>query len=238
MITHSPPPLSFSVFYVAEQAMTALTGGGHSHSHHDAHGGAGDGHASGGHRHIIPCQGGKKQVGECANKHQACCQAAPANVQRRSMKEWLANAGQTIVEDICGRCRALKTMAQKGAKPAAYLNLLADIMHNFTGAHHQYLSPPKLTWRSDGIRFRSGGPFWSCHPCIPTPRKHCVFCMQPVRLHFALVPPPSDCTTASSQSISGSADGLALGVSFGKGHGLSTTLAVFFHEVGKPLPAS
>lgn len=27
------------------------------------------------------------------------------------------------------------------------------------------------------------------------------------------------------------ADGLALGVSFGKGHGLSTTLAVFFHEV-------
>ena len=26
-------------------------------------------------------------------------------------------------------------------------------------------------------------------------------------------------------------DGLALGVSFGKGHGLSTTMAVFFHEV-------
>ena len=26
-------------------------------------------------------------------------------------------------------------------------------------------------------------------------------------------------------------DGLALGVAFGKGHGLSTTIAVFFHEV-------
>jgi hypothetical protein len=140
--------------------------------------------------HLIPCQGGKKQVGECANQHKACCQSAPANVQRRSMKEWLANAGQTIVEDICGRCRALKTMAQKGAKPAAYLNLLADIMHNFTGALHQLPPPPRpwLTWWSDGIRFRIGGLFWSCHPRIPTPRKHRVFCVHPGRLSFRTRP--------------------------------------------------
>eukprot|EP00281_Chroomonas_sp_CCMP1168_P008642 CAMPEP_0206257482 /NCGR_PEP_ID=MMETSP0047_2-20121206/25366_1 /ASSEMBLY_ACC=CAM_ASM_000192 /TAXON_ID=195065 /ORGANISM="Chroomonas mesostigmatica_cf, Strain CCMP1168" /LENGTH=173 /DNA_ID=CAMNT_0053684075 /DNA_START=24 /DNA_END=545 /DNA_ORIENTATION=- len=63
-----------------------------------------------------------------------------------------------VVEEWCRRCRDLKKIAADGPKPAALLNLLADIMHNFT-------------------------------------------------------------------------DGLALGVSFGKGHGVSTTLAVFFHEV-------
>ncbi|EKX45202.1 hypothetical protein GUITHDRAFT_87151 [Guillardia theta CCMP2712] len=51
-----------------------------------------------------------------------------------------------------------KEMLKFNAKPAAYLNLLADLLHNFS-------------------------------------------------------------------------DGLALGVAFGKGHGISTTLAVFFHEV-------
>jgi len=65
---------------------------------------------------------------------------------------------KNLYHDICQRCEALLKRATGLAKPAAYLNILADVLHNFS-------------------------------------------------------------------------DGLALGVGFGKGHGVPTTLAVFFHEV-------
>jgi len=85
----------------------------------------------------------------------------------------VARFEDSTLADMCRRCRALLGLStgllpdhwvkywqssSKQVKPAAYLNLLADLLHNFS-------------------------------------------------------------------------DGLALGVSFGKGHGLSTTMAVFFHEV-------
>lgn len=72
------------------------------------------------------------------------------------MRERLMKAGKSIVNDFCGRCRSLKTMAEKGAKPAAYLNLLADIMHNFTG-----LSPARSAQEGTLLSFLC--PSWWGH---------------------------------------------------------------------------
>mmetsp|Transcript_39927 Transcript_39927/g.94724 ORF Transcript_39927/g.94724 Transcript_39927/m.94724 type:complete len:472 (+) Transcript_39927:90-1505(+) len=166
-----PVLVGILLFYIAEKGIGALTGG---HAHHAHHGG-GHGHTHHDHTttagkvaHVIKCETpgeAHTHVVECA-KTAGKKQVAGKGDVKEEKKKWfaagrdrLAQLHMQAINAVCHQCSELRRLATvENAKPAAYLNLVADIMHNFS-------------------------------------------------------------------------DGLALGVAFGKGMGLPTTAAVFFHEV-------
>jgi len=164
------------IFYLAEKIMAAVAqdSSGHCSKHGHVH----SDHSHGDHVQNDPSAGEEKKC-EVPHGKQGAMSAhggsildIPPERTISGFRQHVSHFEHSPLGDICKRCTSLLGLSKgllpdhwvknwspsSQVKPAAYLNLLADLLHNFS-------------------------------------------------------------------------DGLALGVSFGKGHGLSTTMAVFFHEV-------
>lgn len=164
------------IFYLAEKVMAAISqdSSGHCSEHGHTHGGHGyaatattQGHGS------TKVEGCKKDCVCPVGSHGGNILDLPPERTISGFRQHVSHFEHSSIGDLCRRCHAMLGLStgllpdhwikswqtsSSQIKPAAYLNFLADLLHNFS-------------------------------------------------------------------------DGLALGVSFGKGHGLSTTMAVFFHEV-------
>lgn len=171
------------IFYLAEKIMAAVSEDrsghcsqhGHTHAPHGSHSNADEEKSRGGADSEV-ARGQSLPRGAQGSKsaHEGSILDLPPERTISGFRQHVWHFEHSSFANICRRCQSLlglttgllpdhwvkswQSTSPSLIRPAAYLNLLADLLHNFS-------------------------------------------------------------------------DGLALGVAFGKGHGLSTTMAVFFHEV-------